>query len=179
MDGKPRRQDLIQAAVEEFERPLVGYVTHILGDVERARDVVQETFLRLCRSNRPMLKNHLAPWLYAVSRNLALDVRKKEARMKAAGEAPAGGALVDDSRPEEDLERIESVARVRAMVDALPISQKEAICLKFQHGLKYKEIALVMRTSVSNVGSLIHSGLNRIRKQLIPSRAGSGAGGVR
>ncbi len=38
----------IRQALERHERPLVHYAARLIGDVERARDVVQETFLRLC-----------------------------------------------------------------------------------------------------------------------------------
>ena len=172
------RRDLIQAAIEEFEKPLVTYVAHILGDIERARDVVQETFLRLCRSKSPVLREPLAPWLYAVSRNLALDIRQKEARMKTSGSLTPCAALVDVSRPDMDLEMSESIAHVRELVDGLPARQREAIHLKFQHELKYREIAVVMRTSMSNVGSLIHEGLNRIRRELVPAHAQATEGGV-
>ena len=32
-----------------YERPLVGYLTGIVNDVERARDLAQETFIRVFR----------------------------------------------------------------------------------------------------------------------------------
>ena len=39
----------IRATLERYERPLVLYATRLTGDSEQAQDVVQETFLRLCR----------------------------------------------------------------------------------------------------------------------------------
>jgi RNA polymerase sigma-70 factor (ECF subfamily) len=38
----------IEASVERWERPLIAYAQRILGDDNDARDIVQETFLRLC-----------------------------------------------------------------------------------------------------------------------------------
>ncbi len=38
--------------VREHQGPLILYTERILGDVERARDVVQEAFLELCRLER-------------------------------------------------------------------------------------------------------------------------------
>ena len=43
----PLREKFVSAALIEFESPLIGYATTFLHDVERARDVVQETFMRL------------------------------------------------------------------------------------------------------------------------------------
>ena len=39
----------LPALLERYERPLVRYACSILGDLEAARDVVQDTFIRLCR----------------------------------------------------------------------------------------------------------------------------------
>ena len=41
------REELVREALEEFERPLVAYAASILRDADRARDVVQDTFIKL------------------------------------------------------------------------------------------------------------------------------------
>jgi len=50
---------------------------HITGDIEQAREVVQDTFLKLCRQKPAQIRNYLAQWLYTVCRNRALDVLRK------------------------------------------------------------------------------------------------------
>lgn len=47
------RQTWIRSILDRYEGPLTRYVTRILGDVDLARDVVQETFLRLCETAGP------------------------------------------------------------------------------------------------------------------------------
>ena len=61
--------EFLALALERYEAPLVGYATHILGDVEHARDVVQDTFLKLCREGPGKVRDHLAQWLFTVCRN--------------------------------------------------------------------------------------------------------------
>ena len=41
------REDFVKQALVDFESPLIGYATTFLHDAERARDVVQDTFIRL------------------------------------------------------------------------------------------------------------------------------------
>src|SRR5687768_5066094 len=65
--------DWVRRAVARFERPLVRYTLHVTGDAERARDVVQEAFLRLCDQDPGRVGPHLTEWLYTVTRNLAID----------------------------------------------------------------------------------------------------------
>ena len=86
----------IRSAVARFEGPLVRYAAHIIGDLERGRDVVQDTFLQLCRQDPSKLDGYLAEWLFTVCRNQAMDVKRKENRMKTltheqASEAAGGG----------------------------------------------------------------------------------------
>ena len=74
-------QSWVKDAVARFEGPLLLYATRLLRDAETARDVVQDTFLKLCASDFASIDGHLAEWLFTVCRNRALDVLRKENRM--------------------------------------------------------------------------------------------------
>ena len=63
-------------------------------------------------------------------------------------------------------EQRDTTARVLEFVDKLTENQREVVRLKFQHGLSYKEIAVVTELSVSNVGYLIHTAIKRLRTEL-------------
>ena len=54
------KADWIREALSQHEGPLIRYATQITGDVEWARDVVQDTFLRFCAEDRSRLDGHLA-----------------------------------------------------------------------------------------------------------------------
>ena len=58
-------EEIIDLALERYERPLIGYARSITGDPESARDAVQETFLRLSRQNLAALERRVAPWLFS------------------------------------------------------------------------------------------------------------------
>ena len=66
-------------------------------------------------------------------------------------------------------ERTDAAAEVLRCLDRLPDNQREAIALKFAHGLSYKQIAEVTGHTVSNVGFLIHAGLKTVRQRLNPT----------
>src|SRR4051812_44915903 len=76
----------MDALLRRFERPLLQYATRILGDSDRARDVVQETFGKLQKENRVEIDNAPAKWLFTVCRNGALNICRKEKRMTAHGQ---------------------------------------------------------------------------------------------
>src|SRR6188474_3184636 len=78
--GQATRLGWVSAALDRYEGRLLRYAQRITGDEERARDVVQDTFLKLCKEDPSTLNGRLAQWLYTVCRNQALDVRRKESR---------------------------------------------------------------------------------------------------
>jgi RNA polymerase sigma factor (sigma-70 family) len=160
----------IRDAVRRYEQRLMLYATHLLGDVERARDVVQETFLKLCTQDPHRIDPHLAEWLYTVCRNAALDVRRKEKRMRAMGEEMQHSQAGREADPSAGAEASDETARAMKFIDQLPPNQQECIRLKFQQALSYEQISRVTGLSVSNVGYLIHMGLKTVRQRMNESR---------
>jgi RNA polymerase sigma factor (sigma-70 family) len=160
-------RDWLTALVARYEGPLILYAQRFVGELPRARDVVQETFLKLCRTPVNEVKGHEAAWLYTVCRRAALDVKRKERRMTLVTDEIANGFQSSAADPLAALEQSESAAEMLRMLDRLPESQKEAITLKFGHGLSYKEIAEITGHSLSNVGVLIHTGLKTVRQRMV------------
>ena len=156
----------VKALLHRFQGPLIRCAFQITGDLERARDVVQDTFLQLCSENRASLNGHLEPWLYTVCRNRALDVRRKEGRMNPLTEATVEPRS-DNPDPSVNMEQTETLGSALKILETLPASQQEVIRLKFQNELSYKEISQVTGLSVTNVGFLIHAALKAIRQNML------------
>lgn len=159
-------QRWIRDAVDRFEGPLTLYAARLIRNDETARDVVQDTFLRLCGKRRDEVDGHLAEWLFTVCRNRALDVLRKEGRMSHLMDEHAESQPSPESDPSELTERREAADRALACLESLPANQREVIRLKFQNGFSYREISRISGHSVSNVGFLIHTGLKTIRQRL-------------
>ena len=168
-DGGSNDAVWLHGVVDQYESELVRYATRLLGDVERARDVVQDTFLRLCGEPRAKVENGVRPWLFTVCRHRAMDVLKKENRMKAFTDGQAEQCASRDGDHTATLEAQETAGRATALLDKLPDNQREVIRLKVQNGLSYREISEVTGLSVSNVGFLLHTGIKTIRERMAPS----------
>ncbi len=160
----PGKAEWIAEALTRYEAPLLRFATKLLRDNERARDVVQETFLQLCLEDRAAVEGHLAAWLFRVSRNRALDLRRKDKRVDLI-ETETDAA---DSRPDPSqlAEHREDTGNVMKILETLPENQQEAVYLRFQGGLSYQEIADVTGHSVTNVGFLLHAAVKKIRAHL-------------
>ncbi|MHC5001766.1 MAG: RNA polymerase sigma factor [Planctomycetota bacterium] len=160
------RADWIASSVDQFQAPLTRYATRMLGDVQRAQDVVQDTFLKLWQANRTEVDGHLAPWLYTVCRNRALDELRKDGRMSALREHAADPVVARADAETPAPEKGERVNAALELLQTLPARQQEVLRLKFQSGLSYREIGEVMDLTVSHVGVLIHNAIKSIRQQL-------------
>lgn len=159
-------QQWVRAATQEHEASLLRYAFHLTGDSERARDCVQETFLRLVKAERKQVDGHLGPWLFRVCRTRALDMRRKEGRMSELSEVQLATTAAEGRTPAREVEMNESTAVVLKLMMELPEAQQEVIRLRFQSGLSYKEIAEVTERTVSHVGVLIHKALHALREKL-------------
>lgn len=159
----------IGEAVDRFERPLIRCAVRVTGDLEVARDVVQDTFMKLCDADRAKVEDHLAGWLFTVCRNRALDVLRKEGRM---GRLKDSAAVVDrkpGSRPDEGATEAELRRMILEVVEGLSEQEQEAFRLKFQDGLTYREISQVMGKSLGTVSKLMTSALGSVREKLARS----------
>jgi RNA polymerase sigma-70 factor (ECF subfamily) len=165
------RTELVHRALRDYEGPLVGYACSILGDPDRARDVVQDTFIRLWDQDPARVAENLKPWLYTVCRNRALDVLRRHRRVVELDELSLERQEEESPDPRERLATREATTEILRFVERLPANQREVIRLKFQADLSYKEIAEMTGLSVTNVGFLLHTALKRLRTLLEPSRS--------
>jgi RNA polymerase sigma factor (sigma-70 family) len=157
----------VRAAVEQHQAPLLRYATRLLnGDADRARDVVQDTFVRLMAQPRAAVEGHVAEWLYTVCRNRAHDIVRKDGRMKRFAEGQVEQLTAPDPRPGRTLEQAEQQAAVQRLIGRLPPNQQEVVRLKFQSGFSYQEISRITSLSVTNVGFILHTAIKALRQQM-------------
>lgn len=153
----------IRAALASHQDGLLRYAARILSDPDRARDVVQETFLRLWKQDPTDVEDHLPEWLYTVCRRCALDVLRKEGRMSRFEEGQLEQVPALAPHPGDTAAAHDAVAQAADLINRLPPRQQEVIRLKFQGGFSYKEISRITGLSVGNVGFIIHTAVKTLR----------------
>jgi RNA polymerase sigma-70 factor (ECF subfamily) len=160
------REQFIEQAMVDFESSLIGYAATILNDTDRARDVVQDTFVRLCQQDVSKVRDKLKSWLFTVCRNRALDLLRKDKRTQPLDDIQWQKIAGSHLQPDEQAGLQERLSRVMKFLNRLPARQREVILLKFQHQLSYQEIHEITGLSSGNIGFLIHTGLKRLRELL-------------
>lgn len=147
--------------VRRYQNPLVGYLTGIVNDAERARDLAQETFLRVFR-HAAGYRTHsrFTTWLYHIARNVARDelrTRKRRPQLCTGGEHGL------DEAP-GSVNVAEAIARREAVLAALNgLTERDRILIVLRdiESRSYEEIA--QRTGLP-LGT-VKSGLSRARQR--------------
>ena len=158
----------VMEAVDVYELPLLRYARRLLGDVDLAADAVQHAFVKLCEESQERLEGRVAPWLFRVCRNRALDHLRRSGRERSLlGEgdiaAPIDGQPASrETDPALAVERADLAARLRALLKDLPSPQRETIDL-WCEGLTYRQIAEVTGRQEGHIRVLAHRGLTALR----------------
>lgn len=160
----------LERTFAEQRLPLTRYAARLLGDADRARDVVQDTFVKLLAEDPAGLEGHVVEWLFTVCRHRALDVLRKEGRVSRLSEVQAERVTAAEPRPGRLLEQAETQATILQLINRLPPNQQEVVRLKFQNGFSYKEISRITSLSVTNVGFIIHTAVARLRTEFAAQR---------
>jgi RNA polymerase sigma factor (sigma-70 family) len=163
--GRTTKLEEFEGIVHRFEIPLLQYARRITGDREKARDVVQETFVKFQRDGALRREDEPATWLFTVCRNAALNVCRKERRMIYVDEEVIEARESEQPMPFDQLEQKEATGFLLRIVGTLPLRQQEVIQLKFQNDLSYQQIAEIMQTTANNVGVLLHTALKTLRER--------------
>jgi RNA polymerase sigma-70 factor (ECF subfamily) len=139
-----------------------AYVASVLGDRTLAEDVTALAFERAFR-RRALFNSRRGSeraWLFGIARNAALDELRRRKRLAALAHDPLDPVPAEGEDDEGALRR----ATVRAALARLSPRERELVAFKFHAGLSNGDIARVLGVSESNVGTLLHRTITKLRK---------------
>jgi RNA polymerase sigma-70 factor (ECF subfamily) len=169
--------DSLAVLVTRWEGPLFRFVSRMVDRPDDARDVCQETFLRILDKAGAFRDGaRFSTWMYQIALNLCRDQTRRKRRWGRLMIAPP---VAEDDAPREHeapetvatnpaaaLEHSERRSAVRRALSALPPEQREVLLLKEYEGLKFREIADVLGVAESTVKSRMYAGLDAMRMSL-------------
>ncbi len=146
---------------------IYNYIYHRVHNTQLAEDLVSETFYKALANIQKFKwrERSFACWLYTIARNQIVDTFRKVSPVLLdeswAEDLPAKG---DD--PEEKVMQDAVKNELSAIIRTLSQDQQDALFLRFQEGLKIKEIALIMNKNEGAVKALLFRGLKNMRKRM-------------
>jgi len=152
--------------VRRYEKKVYYTVFHMTGSKEEARDITQETFLRVLRGLKG-LKNPqgFSKWLLRIATNLVRDhFRTLHQTWEEDCWEEVGGD--DGEDPFNRFVAVQARERLLEAITHLPPRQRMAVVLRIYNDLAFKEVAEIMGCQVSTARSLFWTGVREIRKKV-------------
>jgi RNA polymerase sigma-70 factor, ECF subfamily len=158
--------DAFGELVRRYERRLLRVIGRFVSDQELARDLAQETFLRVYeRLDRFDTSRRFGPWLFRIGVNRTLDFlrkRKRRGRWALFSESPheqGPDPAVADPRPHLDLEQ-----EVAAILEQIPEKYRMVLVLRDLENFPTSEIAAITGRKEATIRWRLAEARNRFRK---------------
>jgi RNA polymerase sigma-70 factor (ECF subfamily) len=156
----PRGEELVR----QWEPKLLYFVRRLVDDEADALDVLQQAWIKVLRQIGNLQDAAaLAPWLYRIARNTALNHHRAGAAYRTAMAAEQdwqGGEVVDESSAYEAAEE------VHFGLSRLPLVQREVLTLYFLEDWNVEQIAQALGVPKGTVKSRLFHARNALRKVL-------------
>ncbi len=177
LEGETRTFDVL---VERYQTRLLNFVYRIVGDRERAEDLVQEVFVRVYRHlARFDRSKKFSTWIYTIASNLAKNELRNRSRNPLVLFTSMTKGWEDEERPlefEDPTSRPDDLFRkrhVRELVESsvaqLPTHHREVFVLREIEGRSYEEIAEITHCNLGTVKSRLNRARNSFAEIIEPS----------
>lgn len=163
--------------VKGFEGPVYNLALRMTGSPADAADLTQETFLRAWLNlDKYDQERKFFTWLYTLALNLIRNHLRKAARL-----GPTAGVLPDRppveeavaANPVQALDARRQGRDIQAVLQRLPLEQREALLLRFFQDVSFEDIAVILGVGVSCAKMRVRRGLVAMRG-MMPGREGQG-----
>jgi RNA polymerase sigma-70 factor (ECF subfamily) len=168
--------------VQERSGDIYALLYRLTEDREEARDLTQETFLRIFQSiDRFRGDADLKTWIYRIALNQARNRwrwwrrRRRDATVSidatdSGDEQPLSVRLRDAGiDPEQETLRREREEALRSALRTLGRSYREVVILRDVEGLTYEEISAALEISIGTVKSRLSRGRQDLRRKMASS----------
>ncbi len=147
---------------EELPR-VFNYFRYRGFDRATAEDLSSATFEKAWRARARYRRERAAvsTWLLAIARNAATD----HLRRSRLEEPLADGVLRDETTPETAALALGRLRRLWSLLAELPARERELLALKYGAGATNRAIAGLTGLGESNVGTILHRAVSRLRER--------------
>jgi RNA polymerase sigma-70 factor (ECF subfamily) len=161
------REDALRRIYEKYRDRLVRIAAGLLNNSAAAEDVVQDVFLMLGRAHGNYeIKKNLRGYLTSCVANRVRNLNRRKGITDNVSLDHAGPAVSNAEAPDQRVLCDEEFRRLYQAVARLPFEQKEAVILRLQAKMKFRQIAQLQETSIKTTLSRYNYGLNKLRSIL-------------
>mgnify|MGYP001187779627 CR=1 FL=1 len=147
-------KEMFALLMERYQDKLLRYAGNLLGDEDKAQDVVQESFIKAYKNlNGFNVNKKFSSWIYRIVHNEAMNLVVKNKHSVVWNEEIEIDSGVDI---EEELIMKELTEHAHGCLNKLPSIYGEPLELYYMEGKKYEEISDILRLPIGTVGTRIN-----------------------
>jgi RNA polymerase sigma-70 factor (ECF subfamily) len=163
-----RGASLLEEAFARHQAELLGTLYYLVGNLEDARDALQEAFVKCWRHQADVVQvENLKAWIFRIALNTGRDIRETAWRRKRQGLPEDESTLASqDAGPTDIVEHDERLARLRSALKQLRPEEQEVFLLRQNGELTYEEIAETIGVPTGTVKTRMRLALARLREAL-------------
>ena len=158
----PARLEQVDKLYLEYRSWLSVLIQKRLGCPHSTADLVQDTYLRLLASGKLPAAKDSRRYLTHIAKGLVIDLYRRRRIESAYLEYLQQRPVDVYPSPEIQLQTVEALIEVDALLHRLPIKVRQALLLRQLEGLSYRDIAQRLQVSVSSVEKYIARALQGI-----------------
>jgi RNA polymerase sigma factor (sigma-70 family) len=164
-----RGAELLEEAFARHQGELLGTLFYLVGNLEDARDALQEAFIKCWRHQAEVGDvENLKAWIFRVALNAGRDIRETAWRRKREGLPEDESMLASrDDGPDKIVEHDERLTRLRRALKQLRPEEQEVFLLRQNGELTYEEIAEMLAVPTGTVKTRMRLALSRLRQVLV------------
>ncbi|HOK54956.1 MAG TPA: sigma-70 family RNA polymerase sigma factor [Armatimonadota bacterium] len=156
-----------------YERRVLNVALRMIGSLDDAEDVKQETFFRAHKSISGFRGGKFSTWLFKIAANQCLDrARRKSSKTASIDElveqSDWQGMEDEQADPVTILIRNEFSNQVRKVLETIPPHYRIILVLKHIDGMPYEQIASVVGCSVRSLGVRLYRAREIFRERMRP-----------
>jgi len=169
------QRDAFGELVSRYQARLYNAAIRLVDNPEDAADVVQDAFLNAFQSLHSFKGDaEFFTWLYRIAFNTAISLkRKRRAAISLDSVGPEGGIDPDDPseyvKPGLALERSEEEQQLQEAMVRLSHEHREVLVLKDIEGMRYEDIAEILKVPIGTIRSRLHRARLELRDLLQPN----------
>ena len=160
--------------VRRYQRRLTAFLSQLVGDIELARELSQEAFVRAWSAlERFNPKYRFSTWLFRIAHNLGIDqLRRRRLQTTPLYRTDSEGDEVEVVAPDLDkdplghLENRALASELRGVIEGLRPEYRELVLLRHFGGLSYQEIADFTEMPLGTVKNKLFRAHSVLRKAL-------------
>ena len=167
LKDKKTQDKAFEILLKQYKEPLYWHIRKIVLNHDDSDDVLQNTFVKIFRGIINFKgDSKLYTWMYRIATNESLNFLKLKEKKYFNSSNKMMETLAKNLKEDPYFDGDELQIKLQVLISSLPDKQKLVFQMKYEQGMKYKEISEISGTSVGALKASYHIAVKKIKDEI-------------